>query len=66
MNLPLLRGLLREIRIELQFENFLQQSGLHHHSDRDNKYFKSVDIFSDVGYNDFTKAYEPDCIQDVL
>ena len=60
--MPLLRGLLREIRIELQFENFLQQSGFHHHADRDDKYFKGVDIFSDTGFNDFTKVEEPECI----
>ena len=64
--LPLLRGLLREIRVELSVENYLHKAGLKEHPEELNEYYKKLDIYSEEGYNDFSKEEEHKSIQDVL
>ena len=62
INLPLLRGLMTEIRSELYVENYLQKAGFRGNDPS----FKEVDIFSEEGYADYTEREEHEDIQDVL
>ena len=62
INLPLLRGLLREVRSELYVENYLQKAGFR----GNDPYFKEVDIFSEKGFADFSEREEHEDIQAVL
>lgn len=49
IDLPLLKGLLQEVRIELLVEDFLFKSGFHSHDPT----YKAINIIDDIGFNDY-------------
>ena len=64
--LPLLKGLLTEVRVELAVETYLQRAGFHEDETAPENYFRDLDVKSEVGFNDFSKEEEPESIQDLI
>ena len=58
INLPLLKGLLKEIQMELYVEDFLNRSGIRGFDPS----YKEVDIYEEKGYDDYKDFDEHDSI----
>ena len=62
INLPLLKGLLNEIQMELYVEDFIHKSGLRGHDPS----YKEIDIYDEKGYDDYNEISDHEVLQDVL
>lgn len=62
INLPLLKGLLNEIQMELYIEDYLYRSGMR----RDGGDYKEIDIYDDKGYDDYRECEEHPAVVEVL
>ena len=61
INLPLLKGLLNEVQMELYVEDFFYRAGI-----RSDPCYKEIDIYEEKGYDDFRPIDEHESIQAVL
>ena len=62
INLPLLKGLLNEIHMELYVEDFLRRAGFRR---RDGSY-KEIDIYDEQGFDNYSPSNEHVSIRKVL
>merc|ERR1712151_850206 len=61
VNLPLLKGLLNEIHMELYVEDFLNRSGI-----KNPRNYKEIDIYEDKGFDSYSEFHEHESIKEVL
>ena len=62
IDLPLLKGLLNEVYMELYVEDFLNRSGLQ----RYDRSYKDIDIAEERGYDDYQEVTIHQSILEVL
>ena len=58
VNLPLLKGLLQEVRMELATEDFLYRSGTHSFDPT----YKSINIFEEDGFDNYGEIDDHDSL----
>jgi len=62
INLPLLKGLLNEIQMELYIEDYLHRSGMR----RNDGSYKEIDIYEEKGFDNYAECDEHPSIREVL
>ena len=62
INLPLLKGLLNEVQMELYVEDFLYRAGIRGYDPS----YKEIDIYEEKGYDDYREIDEHHSIQEVI
>ena len=62
INLELLKGLLREVQMEVYVEDFLHKEGMRGYESN----YKEIDIYDERGFDDYKEFDEHQDIQSVL
>ena len=62
IDLPLLKGLLNEIQMELYVQDYLNRSGVRHNDGS----YKDIDIYEEKGFDNFSPFNEHESIRNVL